>query len=95
MDRTSHDKSADAPRLTVTSRLAEVRMAYSRARQADIAEVMGVSQARVSQLERGDLIRTELGTLHSYIAALGGTLRLHAEFGRKRTELKLIDASSN
>lgn len=48
---------------------------------------MGVSQARVSKLESGDLSRTEVGTLQSYIAALVGQLRIVAEFGEKTVEL--------
>lgn len=41
-------------------RLAEIRKAQGRARQADVAAAMGVSQARVSKLESGDLSHTEL-----------------------------------
>ncbi len=61
-------------------RLADIRKAQGHARQADVAALMGVSQARVSKLESGDLSRTELGTLQSYVAALGGDLRIVAEF---------------
>jgi predicted XRE-type DNA-binding protein len=42
---------------------------------------MHVSQARVSKIERGDLTHTELGTLTAYVEALGGTLRVVADFG--------------
>ena len=48
---------------------------------------MGVSQARVSKLESGDLSHTELGTLQSYVAALGGNLRIVADFGESTVEL--------
>ncbi|KUI36455.1 XRE family transcriptional regulator [Mycobacterium sp. GA-2829] len=68
-------------------RLAEIRKAHGHARQADVAALMGVSQARVSQLESGDLAHTELGTLQSYVAALGGQLRVIAEFSGKSVEL--------
>jgi predicted XRE-type DNA-binding protein len=68
-------------------RLTEVRKAHGHARQADIAAIMGVSQARVSKLESGDLSHTELGTLQSYVAALGGQLRIVAEFGERSVEL--------
>ncbi len=68
-------------------RLAEIRKAHGHARQADIAAIMGVSQARVSKLESGDFSRTELGTLQSYIAALGGQLRIVADFGESTVEL--------
>jgi transcriptional regulator with XRE-family HTH domain len=62
--------------------LAEVRKAQSQ-RQSDVAGSMNVSQARVSKIERGDLSHTELGTLESYVEALGGHLRVVAEFGDK------------
>jgi predicted XRE-type DNA-binding protein len=68
-------------------RLADIRKAQGHARQADVAELMGVSQARVSKLESGDLAHTELGTLQSYIAALGGSLRIVADFGDDSVEL--------
>lgn len=68
-------------------RLADIRKAHGHARQADVAALMGVSQARVSKLESGDLSRTEVGTLQAYVAALGGQLRIVAEFGEKTVEL--------
>ncbi|CAJ1501431.1 XRE family transcriptional regulator [[Mycobacterium] kokjensenii] len=68
-------------------RLADIRKALGHARQADVAALMGVSQARVSKLERGDLSRTELGTLQSYVAALGGQLTIVAAFGDDAVEL--------
>lgn len=68
-------------------RLADIRKAHGHVRQADVAAIMGVSQARVSKLESGDLSQTELGTLQSYVAALGGHLRVVAEFGERFVEL--------
>jgi predicted XRE-type DNA-binding protein len=68
-------------------RLADIRRAHGHARQADVAALMGVSQARVSKLESGDLSHTELGTLQSYVAALGGSLRVVADFGEGSVEL--------
>ncbi|MEZ0351110.1 helix-turn-helix domain-containing protein [Mycobacterium sp. pR1184] len=67
-------------------RLADIRKSHH-ASQADVAALMGVSQAWVSKLESGDLSHTELGTLQSYVAALGGSLRVVAEFGGKTVEL--------
>ena len=61
-------------------RLADVRKGQG-ATQKDLAAGMEVSQARVSKIERGDLAHTELGTLGSYVEALGGTLRVVADFG--------------
>jgi transcriptional regulator with XRE-family HTH domain len=46
--------------------------------QERVAELMGVEQENVSRLERrADLL---LSTLSSYVAAMGGKLRLVAEF---------------
>lgn len=68
-------------------RLTDIRKAHGHARQADVAALMGVSQARVSKLECGDLARTELGTLQSYVAALGGQLKVVAVFDDRSVEL--------
>jgi predicted XRE-type DNA-binding protein len=85
-------KRADAARKEMhaavqADRLAEIRKALGYARQSDVAALMGVSQARVSKLESGDLSHTELGTLQSYVAALGGHLRIVADFGESSVEL--------
>ena len=62
-------------------RLVEIRREQGWTRQDAVAEVMGNSQSRVSQIERGDLRHTQLGTLESYVEALGGHLRVVADFG--------------
>lgn len=50
--------------------------------QERMAELMGVEQESVSRLERrADLL---LSTLSSYVAAMGGKLRLVAEFPDRR-----------
>lgn len=61
-------------------RLADVRKGQS-VTQMDLAKFMDISQARVSKIERGDLSKTEIGTLESYVAGLGGKLRVVADFG--------------
>jgi predicted XRE-type DNA-binding protein len=45
---------------------------------------MGVSQARVSAIERGKLDRAELSTLAAYVTALGGKLEIVADFGDEK-----------
>ena len=55
--------------------------------QVALAELLQVSQNRVSRIERGELDRTQLDTLRRYIEALGGTLHLEAEFDGERVEL--------
>lgn len=61
-------------------RLRQVRQAQS-ALQVDVAKAMQVSQSRVSRIENGDLDHVELATLRAYVAALGGKLRVTADFG--------------
>ncbi|MGI8646991.1 MAG: transcriptional regulator [Acidimicrobiales bacterium] len=61
-------------------RLAEVRK-RQHTTQVAVAHTMGVSQARVSEIERGHIIRSEVDTLAAYVGALGGNLRLVADFG--------------
>jgi DNA-binding XRE family transcriptional regulator len=47
--------------------------------QAEVAEIIGVSQQRVSAIENGAI--AELATLADYIRALGGELKVIADFG--------------
>jgi transcriptional regulator with XRE-family HTH domain len=48
-------------------------------RPAGLAEIMGVTPGRVSQIEHGEVSTVE--ALASYIAALGGKLELVADIG--------------
>lgn len=48
--------------------------------QRELAKTMGVSQARISQIEHGHLDVSEVATLNRYVEALGGKLRIVAEF---------------
>ena len=67
-------------------RLADVRR-RQHLTQEQVASVMGVRQPRVSQLETGDLSHLELATLRAYVSALGGRLRVIAEFGDEHLPL--------
>lgn len=49
--------------------------------QAQVAERMGISQPRVSQLENGDPRELMVATLDRYVAALGGRLRMVVDAG--------------
>jgi DNA-binding XRE family transcriptional regulator len=53
--------------------------------QAGLAEIMGVTAGRVSQIEHGEVSTVE--ALASYIAALGGRLELIADIGGHRLKL--------
>lgn len=61
-------------------RLAEIRKARNLT-QTDVSRSMNVGQRRVSAIESAQLARTEVGTVASYVEALGGHLRLIADFG--------------
>jgi predicted XRE-type DNA-binding protein len=62
-------------------RLAEIRK-DQRLTQTDVAHEMGVSQKRISEIESAELARTEVSTIRRYVEALGGHLRLVADFPR-------------
>lgn len=64
-------------------RLAELR-SRQEISQVELAERMGVSQSRVSAIERGELIATELSTVRNYITALGGRMQIIADFGDEK-----------
>lgn len=59
--------------------LSEIRKAQHRT-QVEVARDMGVTQKRVSEIERGELARTEVDTISRYVRALGGRVRLVADF---------------
>ena len=61
-------------------RLAEVRR-RQHTTQVEVAKEMGVTQARVSRIEKGQLERSEVDTLAAYVRALGGKLKIVADFG--------------
>jgi predicted XRE-type DNA-binding protein len=64
-------------------RLAEIRRARGLT-QTEVAAEMHVSQRRVSAVEHGQLGRAQLGTVASYVEALGGRVEIVADFGDER-----------
>lgn len=64
-------------------KLAEIRKARHLT-QEQIAATLGVTKARVSQIEHGQVDRAAIQGLASYVAALGGHLELIANFGDER-----------
>ncbi|MEN3613330.1 helix-turn-helix transcriptional regulator [Plantactinospora sp. ZYX-F-223] len=68
------------------ARLADIRKRHDLSQQ-QVADRMGVSQARVSAIEKGELPATEVGTIGKYIAALGGQLTIVADFGDEKLVL--------
>lgn len=65
-------------------RLAELRK-RRKMTQDQVARRMGVTVARISQIENGDLSTQDV--LARYIAALGGTLKLVADFGDEQLKV--------
>jgi transcriptional regulator with XRE-family HTH domain len=53
--------------------------------QAQVAARMDVSVARVSQIENGDVSTQDV--LQRYVTALGGTLKLIADFGDEQLKI--------
>jgi DNA-binding XRE family transcriptional regulator len=58
--------------------LAEMRKAAG-VTQAGLAELLGVSQSRISKIESGEISGIEV--IRAYVAALGGTVDLVATLG--------------
>src|SRR5215471_18263433 len=65
-------------------RLAEMRRRRGMT-QEQVAERMGVSVARVSQIESGDVSTQDV--LNRFVSALGGTLKLIADFGDEQLKI--------
>ncbi|MCF6472885.1 helix-turn-helix transcriptional regulator [Nonomuraea sp. MG754425] len=59
-------------------RLAERRKSQGLS-QAEVADLMGVTKSRVSQIERGEVSTVE--AIARYVQALGGQLQVSAVFG--------------
>ena len=53
--------------------------------QQQLAEKIGVSQKQVSKIERGDLVNSKIGTIKSYLEAIGGKLALEFVLDDQRT----------
>lgn len=49
--------------------------------QTDVAKILGVTQSRISKLERAEDLN--LSTLERYVAALGGELQVGATIGEE------------
>jgi DNA-binding XRE family transcriptional regulator len=69
-------------------RLAELR-GKAGMTQTQLAEAMGVSQARVSAMERGEVDSLTVASVRAYITALGGTVRIVASLDDIDVTLRL------
>ena len=78
-DRTAVEDAREKRALHVRAEyLAEMRRSIGLT-QGEVAEAMGVTQQRVSAIENGSV--AELSTLADYVRALGGELKVIADFG--------------
>jgi ribosome-binding protein aMBF1 (putative translation factor) len=59
--------------------------------QRKVATAMGVSVARVSQIEHGEV--TSVNVIARYVEALGGRLDLVADFGDRTVRLPVTDTA--
>lgn len=66
--------------------LKEARKA-SNMTQVELAQVMGVSQNRISRMENGDINAMSLDTVRRYVEALGGHITLMADLPTGRVSL--------
>lgn len=55
--------------------------------QREVADLMGVTPGRVSQIEHGDLDVNEVATLSRYARALGARLRIILDYGNDLREI--------
>lgn len=67
-------------------RLRELREALDLT-QVELADLLEVSQNRVSRLEHGDLERTQVDALRRYVEAVAGQLHIEVEIDDRRIQI--------
>jgi len=67
-------------------RLRELREAAGLT-QAQLAERIGVGQRQVSKIENGDLDSAKIGTIRSYLEAVGGGMAIEYVIGDERVQV--------
>jgi DNA-binding XRE family transcriptional regulator len=80
-----NSNALDAERARTEAWVSAFHLAEERKRlgltQRDVAELMGVTPGRVSQIENGDLDANEVATLGRYARALGARMRIIFDYG--------------
>jgi len=82
----AHSRELDG--VIVGYQLREVRQA-NKVTQRELARRIGVSQNRISKIEKGQFDKTQVGTIQKYIVALGGSVSIGATFGDTVIPLRL------
>ncbi|MCL2733894.1 MAG: helix-turn-helix domain-containing protein [Actinomycetia bacterium] len=86
LDRVAeHRKKLDAE--VRAYRLAEIRKEQDLT-QSEVAQIIGITQPNVSRLEKGELDSAALSTIRAYVEALGGSLRMVADFGDRQLRIQ-------
>ncbi|MDG4794737.1 helix-turn-helix transcriptional regulator [Micromonospora sp. WMMD1082] len=79
------DDALDVERARAEAWVSAFHLAEERKRlgltQRQVAELMGVTPGRVSQIENGDLEANEVATLGRYARALGARMRIIFDYG--------------
>lgn len=83
-ERAEREKAA----MRAAMRLADIRE-QRKETQAALAEMLGVSQANVSRIEKADNLY--LSTLADYVAGLGGHLEINAVFDDEVLPVGLVE----
>lgn len=55
--------------------------------QVELAQLLHVSQNRISRIEHGDIEKAQVDTLRRYVEAVGGTLTLEVQVGDRKFQL--------
>jgi DNA-binding XRE family transcriptional regulator len=80
--------SREMDRVLAGVALQDLRLAQ-KVTQRELATRLGVSQNRISKIEKGQFDKTQLGTIQRYIEALGGHIGVSATFGDTVLPLRL------
>ena len=95
IDRVGGEEEAERRLKALMARQSGYRLAEERKRrgltQAQLADVMGVSPGRVSQIERGEV--STLDSIVRYVEALGGRLDVVANFDDHTLTVTTTDAA--
>jgi DNA-binding XRE family transcriptional regulator len=95
IERVGGEQEAERRRKALMARQGGYRLAEERKRrgltQAQLAEVIGVTPGRVSQIERGEV--STLDAIVRYVEALGGRLDLVATFDDYTLTVTTTDAA--
>lgn len=90
-DRPVDRKKVDAHKQRMLSEVRAYKLRELREQagltQAELASRIGVGQRQVSKIEHGDLENSKIGTIRSYLNAVGGELAIEYVVGDQRLQV--------